>query len=81
MTQQKVWVTPAQNDQVSLCFGTLLPVRAKAADEKFTKLREVYQKLRSEHITLLRTNGEVSKKLITAEKAVLDGERTNQVCM
>lgn len=32
------------------------------------KLREVYQKLRSEHIVLLRTNGESQKKLQSADK-------------
>lgn len=48
--------------------------RAKAADEKFVKLREVYQKLRGEHITLLRTNGENQKKLLTVEKAKMDAE-------
>lgn len=48
--------------------------RAKAADEKFVKLREVYQKLRAEHIDLLRTNGETQKKLLTVEKAKMDAE-------
>ena len=48
--------------------------RAKAMDEKFVKLREVYQKLRGEHITLLRTNGENQKKLLTVEKAKMDAE-------
>jgi hypothetical protein len=43
-------------------------------DEKFVKLREVYQKLRGEHITLLRTNGENQKKLLTVEKAKMDAE-------
>ena len=38
------------------------------------KLREVYQKLRGEHIILLRTNGETQKKLLTAEKAMVDTE-------
>ena len=37
--------------------------RAKASDEKFSKLKEVYQKLRDEHITLLRQKAEVDKKL------------------
>lgn len=32
------------------------------------KLRDVYQKLRSEHIVLLRTNGEAQKQLQSAEK-------------
>ena len=48
--------------------------RAKAADEKFVKLREVYQKLRGEHIVLLRSNGEAQKKLLTVEKAKVDVE-------
>ena len=53
--------------------------RAKAADEKFVKLREVYQKLRGEHIVLLRTNGESQKKLLTIEKAKMDVEGTAMV--
>lgn len=32
------------------------------------KLREVYQKLRSEHIVLLRTNGETQKTLQVKDK-------------
>ena len=56
-----------------------LSARAKAADEKFVKLREVYQKLRGEHITLLRTNGESQKKLLTAEKAKMDAEGETKV--
>lgn len=55
----------------SVCLHT---ARAKAADEKFVKLREVYQKLRGEHIILLRTNGETQKKLLTTEKAMVDSE-------
>lgn len=42
--------------------------RAKASEEKFVKLRDVYQKLRSEHIVLLRTNGETQKELQVKEK-------------
>ena len=37
--------------------------RVKASEEKFVKLREVYSKLRNEHIQLLRTEGEGRKKL------------------
>ncbi len=48
----------------SSCFSA----RAKANEEKFVKLRDVYQKLRSEHIVLLRTNGEAQKRLQTTEK-------------
>ena len=60
---------------ISLCLLCLLhTARAKAADEKFVKLREVYQKLRGEHIVLLRTNGETQKKLLTTEKVMVDIE-------
>lgn len=50
--------------------------RAKASEEKFVKLREVYQKLRTEHIVLLRTNGESQKTLQTKEKeqSSMEGE-------
>lgn len=44
------------------------PVRAKSSEEKFVKLREVYQKLRTEHIVLLRTNGETQKSFQSVEK-------------
>lgn len=55
--------------------------RAKAADEKFVKLREVYQKLRGEHITLLRTNGDNQKKLLVVEKAKMDAEGEARVSL
>lgn len=61
------------------CLLCLHTARAKAADEKFVKLREVYQKLRGEHIVLLRTNGETQKKLQTVEKAMVDAEGETKV--
>lgn len=36
-------------------------------EEKFAKLREVYQKLRTDHIQLLRENGETQKKFKTLD--------------
>ena len=39
------------------------PARVNASEEKFVKLKEVYSKLRNEHIQLLRTEGEGRKKL------------------
>lgn len=54
--------------------------RAKAADEKFVKLREVYQKLRAEHISLLRTNGETQKKLQSLVKEHEETEAERKVC-
>ncbi len=48
--------------------------RASAAEEKFSKLREVYQKLRSEHITLLRKSGDQAKLLAVANKSVTEHE-------
>jgi len=40
--------------------------RNKTAEEKFGKLKEVYQKLREEHINLLRLKAEVDKKLASS---------------
>ena len=48
-------------------------------DEKFTKLREVYQKLRQEHIVLLRSNGEAQKSLQKAETAVEEANTKRRV--
>ncbi len=48
--------------------------RASAAEEKFSKLREVYQKLRSEHITLLRKSSEQTKQLSTVTQTVTEHE-------
>ncbi|XP_052228996.1 huntingtin-interacting protein 1-like isoform X2 [Dreissena polymorpha] len=35
--------------------------QGKASEEKFKKMKDVYQKLRDEHVTLLRQHGEVNK--------------------
>ena len=43
------------------------------------KLREVYQKLRAEHIVLLRTNGESQKKLQTIETSAKEAEEERMV--
>ena len=43
------------------------------------KLREVYHKLRAEHITLLRTNGENQKKVQTMEKAQQEVDEQRKV--
>ena len=39
----------------------------KSTEEKFVKLKEVYQKLREEHIALLRQKAEVDKRAAGAE--------------
>ena len=44
--------------------------RAKGWEEKFSKLKDVYQKLRDEHIKLLRQKGDVDKKLSVANTSV-----------
>ena len=49
-------------------FLSLSTARVKASEEKFVKLREVYTKLRTEHIQLLRTEGEGRKKLQVRSK-------------
>lgn len=38
-------------------------------EEKFQKLKDVYTKLREEHIQLLRTKAEVDKQLVIAKRA------------
>ena len=53
--------------------------RAKAAEEKFSKLREVYGKLRNEHISLLRSSAETQKKLAVTEQSVQEGEKKRVV--
>ena len=54
-------------------------VRATAAEEKFSKLREVYQKLRTEHITLLRKSSETQQQLQTAASSITDREEETKV--
>ena len=49
-------------------FLSLSTARVKASEEKFVKLRDVYTKLRTEHIQLLRTEGEGRKKLQVRSK-------------
>ena len=48
--------------------ATCYIARTRASEEKFTKLRDAYQKLRTEHIDLLRTNGESQKQVQVAQK-------------
>ena len=50
--------------------------RAKGCEEKFNKLKDVYQKLRDEHITLLRQKAEVDKKVLVANAAL---EQSNKI--
>ena len=53
--------------------------RIKATDQKFTQLRDIYQKLRNEHIMLLRSSGENQRKLTNAEKHLLEEETARLV--
>ena len=53
--------------------------RAGAAEDKFSKLRDVYQKLRTEHITLLRKSGDSQKQLQTANQSIEDKEEQSKV--
>lgn len=53
--------------------------RAKAAEDKFGKLREVYQKLRTEHITLLRKSSDTNQQLQSASSSITDGEERSKV--
>ena len=53
-------------------------MKAKAWEEKFSKLKDVYQKLRDEHISLLRQKADSDKKL-SASSAALE-ESTKIQC-
>lgn len=48
-------------------------------EEKFAKLREVYQKLRTDHIQLLRENGETQKKLKAVDAQMEQREASAKV--
>ena len=49
--------------------------RSKGWEDKFVKLKDVYQKLREEHINLLRQKAEVDKKLSTANASLEDSNK------
>lgn len=49
--------------------------KAKGWEEKFVKLKEVYQKLRDEHIALIRQKADADKKLSVAEAAAKDSAK------
>ncbi|XP_038059088.1 huntingtin-interacting protein 1-like isoform X2 [Patiria miniata] len=49
--------------------------KAKVNEEKFKKMKDVYSKLREEHVNLLRTNAEVSKQLNTVVKTTEESEK------
>ncbi len=50
--------------------------RAKGWEDKFVKLKDVYQKLRDEHIKLLRQKAEVDKKFSAANTSL---EQSNKI--
>ena len=52
--------------------------RTKASEERFGKLKEVYQKLRDEHITLLRQKADADKKLALSNFAL---EQSNKLTL
>lgn len=58
---------------------TFLVERTKAVEQKFTQLKDIYQKLRNEHVQLLRTNGDTQKKLHETETQLLKEEATSVV--
>lgn len=49
--------------------------KAKGWEDKFVKLKEVYQKLREEHIALIRQKADADKKISVAEAAVKDSTK------
>ncbi|CAC5398127.1 HIP1 [Mytilus coruscus] len=48
---------------------------AKGFEDKFKKMKDIYQKLREEHVSLLRTNAEVTKKLDAEKRTVAEKEQ------
>ena len=49
--------------------------QAKGYEDKFKKMKDIYQKLREEHVSLLRTNAEVTKKLDAEKRTVAEKEQ------
>ncbi|KAF2366237.1 I/LWEQ domain [Trinorchestia longiramus] len=47
----------------------------KIAEDKFTKLREIYQKIRDEHVALIRSKAEVDK-LVDSERSARDASES-----
>ncbi|KAK3085075.1 hypothetical protein FSP39_023884 [Pinctada imbricata] len=48
---------------------------AKANEEKFKKMKDIYTKLREEHVNLLRNNADTSKKLEAEKRSVQEKEQ------
>ncbi|XP_033628171.1 huntingtin-interacting protein 1-like isoform X1 [Asterias rubens] len=48
--------------------------RAKSYEDKFKKMKDVYSKLREEHVNLLRTNADVSRQLTTVVKTTEESQ-------
>ena len=51
----------------------------KSLEEKFRKLKDVYQKLREEHIALLRQKADVDKKLSNADITKADALKSKEI--
>ncbi|KAL3195963.1 hypothetical protein MRX96_001725 [Rhipicephalus microplus] len=52
--------------------------RAKSNEEKFHKMKEVYNQLREEHIVLLRAKADIEKQLVSAKVAAEGAEKVRQ---
>jgi len=53
--------------------------KSKTMEDKFTKLKELYQKLREEHINLLRHKADVDKKLAGSEISKNDAIKSKEI--
>lgn len=60
-------------------FSFVFTARAEEAHQKFSQLRDVYQKLRGDHIQLLRVNGDIKKKLESTDKSIKDEGEARKV--
>ncbi|XP_064620055.1 huntingtin-interacting protein 1-like isoform X2 [Lineus longissimus] len=64
----------ARNDEVAVQLQSVDKL-AKANEEKFKKMKDIYGQLRQEHVSLIRTHAEVNKQLGSAKKVLEDKEQ------
>ncbi|CAH1801834.1 unnamed protein product [Owenia fusiformis] len=51
---------------------------SKIADDKFKKMKDIYSKLREEHVALLRSHADVTRQLASERNAVKEQEQQSQ---
>ncbi|XP_048733074.1 huntingtin-interacting protein 1-like isoform X3 [Ostrea edulis] len=76
--------TKKRLEEASLNAGALAKLaeaekHAKGNEEKFKKMKEIYNKLREEHVSLIRKNADTTKQLETEKRLVEEKEQFIQV--